>query len=136
MDALNTEQDHENSYSHMDMAIMAIMKTMAAGKFKDVCLQTLDEVAATRRAVIITKRGQPVAKLVPITAPTRTRSDGGGVGVGVEPPVCVTVAAAGSEKVSSKLTVSKRSFLGDSQWYTSRSVAVTVAASALISSSV
>jgi prevent-host-death family protein len=43
-----------------------LMKTMAAGKFKDVCLQTLDEVAATRRPVVITKRGRPVAKLVPI----------------------------------------------------------------------
>lgn len=68
-----------SSHGHMDMAIMTIMKTMAAGKFKDVCLQTLDEVAATRRAVIITKRGQPVAKLVPITAPTRTRSLAGSI---------------------------------------------------------
>ena len=46
------------------------MKTLAAGKFKDVCLQTLDQVAADRRPVLITKRGRPVAKLVPI-APTR-----------------------------------------------------------------
>lgn len=45
----------------------AAMKTMAAGKFKDVCLQTLDEVAASRTPVVITKRGRPVAKLVPIT---------------------------------------------------------------------
>jgi prevent-host-death family protein len=50
------------------------MRTMAAGKFKDVCLQTLDEVAAQRRPVVITKRGRPVAKLVPITTVTRTRS--------------------------------------------------------------
>jgi antitoxin (DNA-binding transcriptional repressor) of toxin-antitoxin stability system len=45
------------------------MKTMAAGKFKDICLQTLDEVAASRTPVVITKRGRPVAKLVPISAP-------------------------------------------------------------------
>ena len=50
------------------------MKTIAAGKFKDVCLQTLDEVAANRRPVVITKRGRPVAKLVPITSDTRPRS--------------------------------------------------------------
>jgi prevent-host-death family protein len=50
------------------------MKTLAAGKFKDVCLQTLDEVAASRRPVVITKRGRPVAKLVPITQPSRARS--------------------------------------------------------------
>ena len=55
------------------------MKTMAAGKFKDVCLQTLDEVAATRRPVVITKRRQPVAKLVPITAPGRTRTLSGSI---------------------------------------------------------
>ena len=47
------------------------MKTIAAGKFKDVCLKTLDEVARTRTSVIITKRGKPVAKLVPFTATTR-----------------------------------------------------------------
>jgi antitoxin (DNA-binding transcriptional repressor) of toxin-antitoxin stability system len=41
------------------------MKTMPAGKFKDVCLKTLDEVARTKSSVVITKRGRPVAKLVP-----------------------------------------------------------------------
>ena len=41
------------------------MKTMAAGKFKDLCLRTLDEVARTKSTVVITKRGRPVAKLVP-----------------------------------------------------------------------
>ena len=50
------------------------MKTLAAGKFKDVCLQTLDEVANTRRPVMITKRGRPVAKLVPVTTPGRAPS--------------------------------------------------------------
>ena len=55
------------------------MRTMAAGKFKDVCLQTLDEVAAQRRPVVITKRGRPVAKLVPITAVTRARSLAGSI---------------------------------------------------------
>lgn len=55
------------------------MRTMAAGKFKDVCLQTLDEVAAERRPVVITKRGRPVAKLVPITAVTKARSLAGSI---------------------------------------------------------
>jgi len=41
------------------------MKTMPAGKFKDGCLKALDEVARTRSALVITKRGRPVAKLVP-----------------------------------------------------------------------
>ena len=49
------------------------VKTLAAGKFKDICLKTLDEVARTRTPVVITKRGKPVAKLVPYTAePTAT----------------------------------------------------------------
>ena len=55
------------------------MKTMAAGKFKDVCLQTLDEVAATRHPVVITKRGRPVAKLVPIAAPARGKTLAGSI---------------------------------------------------------
>jgi antitoxin (DNA-binding transcriptional repressor) of toxin-antitoxin stability system len=55
------------------------MKTLAAGKFKDICLQTLDEVAASRRPVVITKRGRPVAKLVPITAAGRRRSLAGSI---------------------------------------------------------
>ena len=48
------------------------MKTIAAGKFKDRCLKTLDEVAVTKSAIVITKRGRPVAKLVPMTAGVRS----------------------------------------------------------------
>lgn len=50
------------------------MKTMGAGTFKNVCLKTLDEVAKTKTPVVITKRGRPVAKLVPCTPPTPRRS--------------------------------------------------------------
>jgi antitoxin (DNA-binding transcriptional repressor) of toxin-antitoxin stability system len=42
------------------------MKKMAAGVFKTNCLAVMDEVQAKRETVIITKRGKPVAKLVPI----------------------------------------------------------------------
>ena len=55
------------------------MKTIAAGKFKDVCLKTLDDVAKTRTPVVITKRGQPIAKLVPYLGPTGHRSLAGSV---------------------------------------------------------
>ena len=41
------------------------MKTMAAGSFKARCLAVMDEVQAKREAVVITKRGKPVVKLVP-----------------------------------------------------------------------
>ena len=46
------------------------MKTMAAGSFKAKCLAVMDEVQAKRETVIITKRGKPVAKLVPIETET------------------------------------------------------------------
>jgi prevent-host-death family protein len=41
------------------------MKTMAAGEFKARCLQVMDQVKSTRTPVVITKRGKPIAKLVP-----------------------------------------------------------------------
>jgi prevent-host-death family protein len=41
-------------------------KTIPAGAFKARCLAIMDEVQAKRQAVIITKRGKPVAKLVPV----------------------------------------------------------------------
>jgi len=44
------------------------MKTMAAGSFKAKCLAVMDEVQAKRETVVITKRGKPVAKLVPVNA--------------------------------------------------------------------
>jgi antitoxin (DNA-binding transcriptional repressor) of toxin-antitoxin stability system len=55
------------------------MKTIAVGKFKDVCLKTLDEVVKTRTPVIITKRGRPVATLVPYVEPMTPRSLAGSV---------------------------------------------------------
>lgn len=48
------------------------MIRMAAGKFKDRCLKVLDEVAERKTPVTITKRGRPVATLVPYTAGGRT----------------------------------------------------------------
>jgi len=41
------------------------MKTMAAGQFKARCLQVMETVRTTRVPLLITKRGKPVAKLVP-----------------------------------------------------------------------
>ena len=43
------------------------MKTMPAGLFKVHCLKVMDEVALKREPVVITKRGKPVAKLVPLS---------------------------------------------------------------------
>lgn len=41
------------------------MKKMAAGDFKSRCMAVIESVQKTREAVLITKRGRPVAKLVP-----------------------------------------------------------------------
>lgn len=40
--------------------------TIAAGEFKTHCLQLMDEVKNRRHSFVITKRGKPVAKLVPV----------------------------------------------------------------------
>ena len=37
-----------------------------AAQFKAKCLKLIDEVAATRKPLVITKRGKALAKLVPI----------------------------------------------------------------------
>jgi prevent-host-death family protein len=39
-------------------------QTIQASIFKAQCLHLLDEVAATRRSVVITKHGKPLARLV------------------------------------------------------------------------
>ena len=44
----------------------SLMKKMAAGAFKVHCLAVMDEVQSKRETVVITKRGKPVAKLVPV----------------------------------------------------------------------
>ena len=43
-----------------------------AGEFKAKCLKLLDEVAETRKTLVITKRGKPVARVVPAENPKRT----------------------------------------------------------------
>jgi prevent-host-death family protein len=46
------------------------MKTIPATKFKDQCLAILDRVDP--EGIVITKRGRPVAKLIPIGADSET----------------------------------------------------------------
>jgi prevent-host-death family protein len=43
-----------------------VMKQVAAAKFKEQCLALLDEVDP--EGIVITKRGKPVARLIPIGA--------------------------------------------------------------------
>ena len=41
------------------------MRTISAAEFKARCLTLMDDVSNTRETLVITKRGKPVAKLVP-----------------------------------------------------------------------
>jgi len=45
---------------------MVMTKTMSAAEFKAKCLDILNQVAESGHGVVVTKRGRPVAKLVPI----------------------------------------------------------------------
>ena len=41
------------------------MKTMGISQFKTHALKTIDQVAATHEIVVITKRGKPMAQIIP-----------------------------------------------------------------------
>jgi prevent-host-death family protein len=43
-------------------------QTVGAAEFKARCLELMDHVAATGNAIVITKRGKPVARLAPVAA--------------------------------------------------------------------
>jgi prevent-host-death family protein len=45
---------------------MTKSKEIAAGEFKAKCLKLMDSVQKTKIPIVVTKRGKPVAKLVPI----------------------------------------------------------------------
>ena len=45
---------------------MVMKATIGAWEFRAKCLALLDEVQQTRKEYVITKRGKPVARLVPI----------------------------------------------------------------------
>lgn len=50
------------------------MRTMPAGEFKAKCLAVMDQVQASGETVIVTKRGKPVAQLVPLETPAQKES--------------------------------------------------------------
>ena len=49
----------------MTMDILPLSE-IPAGEFKAHCLRLMDEVQESRRELVITKHGRPVAKLVPV----------------------------------------------------------------------
>jgi prevent-host-death family protein len=53
----------QNDYGNM---FIVMKQKIAAGVFKAQCLALLDEVQQQRKEIVITKRGKPVARLVPV----------------------------------------------------------------------
>ncbi len=47
------------------------MKQVAAADFKARCLRLMDEVAEGREPLVVTKKGRPVVRVVPIAEPSR-----------------------------------------------------------------
>jgi prevent-host-death family protein len=45
-------------------------KQIAAAEFKAKCLQIMDRVASAGQPVVVTKRGKPIVRIVPIEANT------------------------------------------------------------------
>ena len=45
------------------------MRSIPAGRFKAQCLALLDDVANTGETIVVTKRGKPVAQLIPLEPP-------------------------------------------------------------------
>ncbi len=43
---------------------------IAVTKFKSQCLALMDEVVRKRKVVVITRRGRPIAKLIPVESDT------------------------------------------------------------------
>jgi len=41
-------------------------ETIPAGRFKQQCLALIDQVNRTKQPIVISKRGRPLAKLVPL----------------------------------------------------------------------
>jgi prevent-host-death family protein len=57
----------EYVYNHMTMVKRST--PIPAGEFKARCLALLDRVAETGEELVVTKRGKPVARLVPVEEP-------------------------------------------------------------------
>ena len=53
---------------------MIVPKTIPAGEFKAKCLALLDEVSESRVPLVVTKRGTPIAQVVPLAAEAKASS--------------------------------------------------------------
>jgi prevent-host-death family protein len=60
---------------------MSRARAISAARFKAQCLALLDEVAQTRQPLTVTKRGRPVATVVPVVDATARKTLRGSVTV-------------------------------------------------------
>jgi len=51
------------------MTMVMKPRTVKASEFKATCLALMDEVAGTGRPLVITKRGKPIVRVVPVAEP-------------------------------------------------------------------
>ena len=51
------------------------MRSMTATQFKNRCLAVLEDVERTRRPLVVTRRGKPVARIGPVTTDLGTPAD-------------------------------------------------------------
>lgn len=54
------------------------METIAISRFKATCLALLERVRKTGQPILVTRRGKPVAQVLPPPGPEATRSSGFG----------------------------------------------------------
>ena len=54
-----------------DILIGSEIRTITASEFRAKCLALMDEVAETGVEIVITKRGKPVARLIPLRESNR-----------------------------------------------------------------
>lgn len=54
---------------------LAGVREIAAGEFKAKCLRIMDEINETGRPLVVTKRGVPVMKLLPIRNGKKKKDD-------------------------------------------------------------
>ena len=45
------------------------METLSVSQFKTTCLSVLDQVSRQKKRVLITKRGKPIAEIIPVAGP-------------------------------------------------------------------
>jgi prevent-host-death family protein len=58
-------------YSTFTVMATQLPESISVSKFKATCLAVMEEVRRSGRSIVITKRGVPIAELVPPTSGTR-----------------------------------------------------------------